>query len=216
MRQVVLDTETTGLSPDAGDRVISIGCVEIIDRRITGNEWHTHLNPDGRASHPAALKVHGLTDEFLADKPRFEAVRHDVWRFIKRSELIIHNAPFDLGFLNMEIRRAGGIVALDTLLPVIDTLKLPAADGLRVGGSLNALADRYGIDRSARAQHHGALVDARLLAQALDLRRVEQQATSSSRPEGLVIPVPRCTAEELAAHQAMMESIKQRREASGP
>lgn len=220
MRQVVFDTETTGLYPAEGDRVISIGCVEIVDRRITGREWHTRLNPDGRASHPMALKVHGISDESLLTEPRFADAKLDFWNFIRGAdELIAHNAPFDVGFLNAEIARLGSPLKFERMFKIVDTMKLPAAEGMRVGGSLNALADRYGIDRSAREQFHGALVDARLLAEVyLAMTRGNEQielepapAVSASeafvapRPE---IPVIQCTPAELAAHEAMMAEIK--------
>lgn len=225
MRQVVLDTETTGLSPADGDRVISIGCVEIVDRVITGKEWHTHLNPEGRESHPEALKVHGLTSEMLARAPLFVEEKFGLWMFLKGADsLVIHNAPFDLGFLNAEIARLGSPVTIESLFTVIDTLKLTPSDGMRVGGSLNALADRYKVDRTAREKYHGALVDARVLAQVylamtrgneelsiddakfpIEAAKVDNPAV---RPDGLIIPVVRPSPGELEAHRTMMKLIR--------
>ena len=162
MRQIFLDTETTGLSADNGDRVIEIGCVELVNRKLTGNNRHFYLNP-GRDSHEEALKVHGITSEFLKDKPKFEAVAADLLDYLKDAELVIHNAPFDLGFLDMELRLIGQPKLRDFVAGVIDTLVM--AKELYPGkrNSLDALCDRLEVDNSGRALH-GALLDAELLA----------------------------------------------------
>jgi DNA polymerase-3 subunit epsilon len=162
MRQIVLDTETTGLNPRTGDRVIEIGCVEILDRKLTGNNLHFYINPE-RDSDEAALAVHGLTTEFLSDKPKFHEIAEELREFVKDAELIIHNAPFDLGFLNHEFERIGLPPFVDHCGGVIDTLV--HAKELHPGkrNSLDALCDRYGISNAHR-KLHGALLDSELLA----------------------------------------------------
>ncbi|MCC1496405.1 DNA polymerase III subunit epsilon [Alcanivorax sp. 1008] len=164
MRQIVLDTETTGLETSEGHRIIEIGCVEIIGRRCTGRVLHYYLNPQ-RDSDQAALDVHGLTSEFLADKPLFSAVVEDFIQFVDGAELVIHNAPFDIGFLDHELRLLGGQWGvLSQRCQVLDTLVMARQmyPGQRV--SLDALCRRFGIDNSNR-ELHGALLDARLLAE---------------------------------------------------
>ena len=166
MRQIVLDTETTGLETTEGHRVIEIGCVEIVDRRCTGRVLHYYLNPQ-RDSDQAALDVHGLTSEFLADKPLFAAVAEDFIRFVDGAELVIHNAPFDMGFLDHELRLLGQQWGSVTeRCRILDTLVMARQmyPGQRV--SLDALCRRFGIDNSNR-ELHGALLDARLLALGL-------------------------------------------------
>jgi DNA polymerase-3 subunit epsilon len=162
MRQIVLDTETTGLNPRTGDRVIEIGCVEILNRKLTGNNLHFYINPE-RDSDEAALAVHGLTTEFLSDKPKFHEIADELREFVKGAELIIHNAPFDLGFLNHEFERIGLPPFVDHCGGVIDTLV--HAKELHPGkrNSLDALCDRYGISNAHR-KLHGALLDSELLA----------------------------------------------------
>jgi DNA polymerase-3 subunit epsilon len=162
MRQIVLDTETTGLNPRTGDRVIEIGCVEIFNRKLTGNNFHCYINPE-RDSDEAALAVHGLTTEFLRDKPRFHEIAHGLREYVQGAELIIHNAPFDLGFLNHEFIRMGLPEFVRHCGGVIDTLV--NAKELHPGkrNSLDALCDRYGISNAHR-KLHGALLDAELLA----------------------------------------------------
>ena len=219
MRQVVLDTETTGLYPAEGDRVISIGCVEIVDRRITGREWHQRLNPEGRLSHPKALEVHKIPDEALVNEPTFAAIRFDFWNFLRGAdELIIHNAPFDLGFLNAEIARLGSSFKIEDRFRIVDTMRI---GGRQVGGSLNRLLDEHGIDRSIREERHGALIDSRLLAELYlamtrgngELEVAPAPAISASdafvatRPQ---IPVVVATVEEQAAHEGMMAEIEKR------
>ncbi|MEI6302978.1 MAG: DNA polymerase III subunit epsilon [Betaproteobacteria bacterium] len=163
MRQIVLDTETTGLNARLGDRVIEIGCLEIFNRRVTDRHWHQYINPE-RKSEPGALAVHGIADEFLEDKPKFKELARDFLDFVSGAELIIHNAGFDIEFLDAELQKAG----LDTLdkygVTVTDTLKL--ARSLHPGkkNSLDALCERYEIANSHRTLH-GALLDAQLLAE---------------------------------------------------
>ena len=162
MRQVFLDTETTGLSPDQGDRIIEIGCVEMVNRKLTGNNKHFYVNP-GRDSHEEALKVHGITTEFLRDKPKFEAVADELLDYIKGANVVIHNAPFDLGFLNKEMQLLGRPVFKQFVASVTDSLAMAKEmyPGKRNG--LDALCDRLGVDNSGRTLH-GALLDAELLA----------------------------------------------------
>ncbi|MBP9148878.1 MAG: DNA polymerase III subunit epsilon [Rhodoferax sp.] len=162
MRQIFLDTETTGLAADNGDRVIEIGCVELINRKLTGNNRHFYLNP-GRDSHEEALKVHGITTEFLKDKPKFEAVAADLLDYLKDAELVIHNAPFDLGFLDMELSLIGKPKLRSFVTNVIDTLLMAKEMYPGKRNSLDALCDRLEVDNSGRALH-GALLDAELLA----------------------------------------------------
>ncbi len=163
MRQVVLDTETTGLEPEAGHRIIEIGCIELVNRRRTGRSFHRYLNPE-RGVDIGAVEVHGLTDEFLRDKPRFADVVGALLDFVRDAEVIIHNAPFDLGFLDSELARLDAAAARFTgYCTVLDTLEL--ARRLHPGqrNSLDALCRRYEVDNSARTLH-GALLDAEILS----------------------------------------------------
>lgn len=162
MRQIVLDTETTGLNPRTGDRVIEIGCVELIDRKLSGNNFHVYINPE-RDSDPRALEIHGLTKEFLSDKPRFADIAASLTEYIQGAELIIHNASFDLGFLDVEYGKLGLPSFSSLASKVIDTLL--TAKELHPGkrNSLDALCDRYGISNAHR-KLHGALLDSELLA----------------------------------------------------
>ena len=162
MRQIVLDTETTGLNPRTGDRIIEVGCVEILNRKLTGNNFHRYINPE-RDSDEAALAVHGLTTEFLSDKPKFHEIAEELRAFVQGAEIIIHNAPFDLAFLNHEFERLGLPPFVEHCNGVIDTLV--HAKELHPGkrNSLDALCDRYGISNAHR-KLHGALLDAELLA----------------------------------------------------
>ena len=161
-RQIILDTETTGLEPSQGHRLIEIGCVELVNRRLTGNNLHFYLN-SGRDSHEEALKVHGITTEFLKDKPKFEAVVEELLRYVRDAEIIIHNAPFDVGFLNKELQLIGRGPFTDIAGSIVDTLAMAKEmyPGKRNG--LDALCDRLGVDNSGRTLH-GALLDAELLA----------------------------------------------------
>ncbi len=161
-RQIVLDTETTGLSAQGGDRIIEIGCVELLARKLTGNNLHFYLNP-GRDSHEEALKVHGITTEFLRDKPKFDAVADELLAYLSGAEIIIHNAAFDVGFLNKELSLLGRDNFKQFVASVTDTLVMAKEmyPGKRNG--LDALCDRLGVDNSGRTLH-GALLDAELLA----------------------------------------------------
>jgi DNA polymerase-3 subunit epsilon len=225
MRQIILDTETTGLEVSAGHRVIEIGCVEIVSRRPTGRIFHRHLNPD-RDSDEAALAVHGLTRERLAREPRFPEVAAEFLDFVAGAELVIHNAAFDVGFLNAEIRRLKGEhPPIDNLCRVLDTLALAREIHPGQRNSLDALCKRYGVDNSRRALH-GALIDARILADvylamtggqsALELgesrpRRGPNGAlpapvVRNARPEG-ALRVIEPSAAELAAHEDFLTRI---------
>ncbi|MCF6281287.1 MAG: DNA polymerase III subunit epsilon [Candidatus Polarisedimenticolaceae bacterium] len=162
MRQIVLDTETTGLDPKQGHRIIEIGCVEMNDRRLTSNNFHQYLLPD-RKIDAAAIEVHGITNEFLLDKPRFKDVVQDFIEYIRGAELIIHNAPFDVGFLDNEFKLCKQAITIGELATVTDTLTM--ARRLHPGqrNSLDALCKRYEINNSHRTLH-GALLDSEILA----------------------------------------------------
>jgi DNA polymerase-3 subunit epsilon len=218
MRQIVLDTETTGLNPRTGDRVIEIGCVEIFNRKLTGNNFHRYINPE-RDSDEAALAVHGLTTEFLRDKPKFHEIAEELREFVQDAEVIIHNAPFDLGFLNHEFERLGLPPFVKHCSSVIDTLV--NAKELHPGkrNSLDALCDRYGISNAHR-KLHGALLDSELLADVyLAMTRgqntlsmdVEIEAASGGAlleavPLGEII-VLSAAADELAEHDNMLAAL---------
>ena len=163
MRQIVLDTETTGLNPRSGDRVIEIGCVELINRRLTGNNFHRYINPQ-RDSEEGALAVHGLTTEFLRDKPVFAAIAAELRDYIQGAEVIIHNAPFDVGFLDAEFRRLEIAPFQEHVGNVIDTLAQAKEMHPGKRNSLDSLCDRYGVSNAHRTLH-GALLDAELLAE---------------------------------------------------
>ncbi len=219
MRQVVLDTETTGLEASQGHRIIEIGCIEIINRRI-GRTWHQYLRPD-RAIDAAAVEVHGLTNDFLADKPVFSEIAADLRAFIEGTELIIHNASFDLGFIDAELARIDGGCVRD-FCHVLDTLEL--ARQLHPGqkNSLDALCKRYHVDNSGR-ELHGALLDARILADVYlamtggqtsliltdDDQSAGQNADLSSRltAERSPLRVIEANADELQAHAACLRVI---------
>jgi DNA polymerase-3 subunit epsilon len=162
MRQIVLDTETTGLEPALGHRIIEIGCVELLNRRVTGRTFHHYLNPE-RDIDLGAEAVHGLQRQDLASQPRFAEVADALLEFIGGSELVIHNAEFDLGFLDAELRRAGRSVVMSELCRVLDTLVLAREMHPGQRNNLDALAKRYNVDNSRR-ELHGALLDARILA----------------------------------------------------
>lgn len=162
LRQIVLDTETTGIGHDAGHRVIEIGCLELIDRRLTGEQFHVYLNPD-RAIDAGAAKVHGIKASFLADKPRFNDILEDFLAFIDGAELIIHNAPFDIGFLNAELKRAKWNKKIDAYSTVLDTLVMAKKKHPGQRNNLDALCKRYDVVNGHR-KLHGALLDSELLA----------------------------------------------------
>lgn len=223
MRQIVLDTETTGLDPRAGHRIIEIGCVELIDRRLTQNRFHQYIQPD-REIDPGAVKVHGITGAMLADQPRFAEVAEEFLRFVAGAELIIHNAPFDVGFLNHELARwRKEMPGIQEQCSVIDTLALARQRHPAQRNSLDALCKRYGIDH-ARRELHGALLDAELLAevylamtggqvalhlggapQATPERTTAHGTIRAKRPGLRVVPA---NESELTAHQAFLLAIQ--------
>ena len=161
MRQIVLDTETTGLSAEAGDRIIEIGCVELVARKLTGNNKHWYLNPE-RDSHEDALKVHGISNEFLRDKPKFVTVVDELMEYVAGAEIIIHNAAFDVGFLNKELDLLGRHAFTGHVAKVTDTLAMAKEIYPGKRNSLDALCDRLGVDNSGRTLH-GALLDLSLI-----------------------------------------------------
>ena len=220
MRQIFLDTETTGLSADNGDRIIEIGCVELLNRKLTGNNLHLYLNPE-RDSHEDALKVHGISNEFLRDKPKFAEVVDEVLAYLQDAELIIHNAPFDIGFLNKELELVGRQPLSHYIQGVVDTLAM--AKDLYPGkrNSLDALCDRLEVDNSGRTLH-GALLDAELLADVYinmtrgqnALMMDEQVGTSQqsgNKPKvdlsRLQLPVIRATEQELNLHEEVLAQM---------
>lgn len=223
-RLVVLDTETTGLNPQEGHRIIEIGCVELVNRRLTGRRFHAYINPE-RIIDDGAIEVHGITNQFLEDKPVFAGVVKDFIAFIQGAELVIHNAPFDVGFLNYEFSRLNnqtGTVA--DYSKVFDTLTYARKKHPGQRNSLDALCKRYGIDNSHR-DLHGALLDAEILADVFLLMTGGQSSLldeghtssegaavssgirylSADRP---ALNVIRCTEEELSAHQQRLEAIE--------
>lgn len=189
MRQIVLDTETTGLSPEEGHRVIEIGCIELLNRCVTRNRFHVYLNPE-RSIDPGASEVHGIRDEFLAEKPRFAEIVEDFLAFISGADLIIHNAPFDTGFLNHELRRLGERHGeLDGYCTVTDTLALARKKHPGQRNSLDALCKRYGVDNSHR-ELHGALLDAEILADVYLAMTGGQMALLGEEEMGSAIQPP--------------------------
>jgi len=219
MRQIILDTETTGLEVSQGHRIIEIGCVELVSRRPTGRHFHRYLNPE-REVDEGAVAVHGMTLAKLAREPKFAEIVDEFLEFVRDAELIIHNASFDLGFLNAELARLAVGNRLDEICPVLDTLALARDMHPGQRNSLDALCKRYDIDNSKR-ELHGALLDARILADvylamtggqsALELRetaetRERTAAAPIVRPPGS-LRVLRAAADELAAHEALLERI---------
>jgi len=162
MRQVILDTETTGIDPKQGHRIIEIGCVEMIGRKLTNRHFHVYINPD-REVEEEAFRVHGISNEFLKDKPRFHDIAKEFFDFIKGAELIIHNAPFDIGFMDHEFARVGGYPKTAEVCGVFDSLVYARKKHPGQKNNLNILCRRYGIDNSHR-ELHGALLDAEILA----------------------------------------------------
>lgn len=223
-RLVVLDTETTGLNPQEGHRIIEIGCVELVNRRLTGKRFHTYINPE-RIIDAGAIEVHGITNQFLEDKPSFAGVVEDFIAFIQGAELVIHNAPFDVGFINYEFSRLKNETGTVTdYSNVFDTLSYARKKHPGQRNSLDALCKRYGIDNSHR-DLHGALLDAEILADVFLLMTGGQSSLldeGQGRSEGLVVnsevkylsadrsalKVIRCTEEELNAHQQRLEAIE--------
>lgn len=222
VRQIVLDTETTGLEPAQGHRIIEIGCVEMIDRRLTGNNFHVYLQPD-REIDEAAIEVHGITNEFLADKPRFEDVADAMVGYLRGAEVIIHNAPFDVGFIDAELARLPDALKMDSFCEITDTLVM--ARQMRPGqrNSLDALCSRYDIENSHRTKH-GALLDAEILAdvylamtggqKALSLDAAEDNADSGEETvtrrlsgDREPLPVIQASAEEASLHELRLDAI---------
>ena len=223
-RIVVLDTETTGLNPQEGHRIIEIGCVELVKRRLTGKRFHVYINPD-RIIDEGAIAVHGITNQFLDDKPQFEQIVEDFIAFIRGAELVIHNAPFDVGFINHEFSRLknkAGTVA--DYSEVFDTLAYARKKHPGQRNSLDALCKRYGIDNSHR-DLHGALLDAEILADVFLLMTGGQSSLLDEGQSGMdessvntsvirvsanrpALKVIRCDDEELTAHQQRLEAIE--------
>ncbi|MGR6873860.1 DNA polymerase III subunit epsilon [Pseudomonas sp. HK3] len=224
MRQIVLDTETTGIGE--GHKIIEIGCVEIINRKFTGRHYHQYVNPQ-RLVDPEAMEVHGITDEFLVDKPLFSEIADDFISFIKGAQLVIHNAPFDVGFMDREFGNLSGYPKTIDICTVLDTLKLARQMHPGQRNSLDALCRRYGIDNSHR-ELHGALLDSEILADvyllmtggqtALTLDSQEDKNDQPSEQEilkSLVVdpsiaanlPIYGTSADELESHKAFLEML---------
>ncbi len=222
-RQVVLDTETTGLEPMQGHRIIEIGCVELVDRRLTGNNFHVYLQPD-REIDQGAVEVHGITNEFLADKPRFADIAEEFIDYIRDAEVIIHNAPFDVGFIDAEFARLPEGPRMEELCRITDTLVMAREMHPGQRNSLDALCGRYDIDNAHRTKH-GALLDAEILADVY-LAMTGGQKTLGLEGEGDTegeeggaqgirrlpadrppLRVVRAGGEELERHEARLEAI---------
>jgi len=224
MRQLVLDTETTGLETSHGHRIIEIGCVELINRRLTGNHYHQYIQPD-REIDEGALQVHGITQEFLADKPRFADISDELLAYLGDAELIIHNAPFDIGFLNYELRMIHGEqFDLTGRCDVLDTLAMARQMHPGVRNNLDALCKRYSVDNSGR-ELHGALLDSEILADVYlmmtggqsslsldagqEAGRLNQQAISRVKKDRPRLPVIKPSDEEMQQHQHYLDSMEQ-------
>jgi DNA polymerase-3 subunit epsilon len=219
MRQVFLDTETTGLAAAGGDRIVEIGCIEMVGRRLTGNNRHYYLNPQ-RASHPDALRVHGLTDEFLADKPLFAAVVDELIDYLADAELVIHNAAFDVGFLDKEFARCGRPGTAAQVACITDSLLMAREMFPGKSNSLDALCKRLEVDNSSRTLH-GALLDAGLLAEVyicmtrgqgslvIDEAETRDDGSAVESIDLSLIDLPTLppSAQELAAHRAVLADI---------
>jgi len=219
MRQIILDTETTGLEPALGHRILEIAGVELVNRRLTGNDFHRYVNPE-RDSEEGALQVHGLTTEFLADKPRFREIVEEFLNYVNGAELVIHNASFDVGFLNYELNLLDRKPVTEFCPAIVDTLRM--ARDLHPGkkNNLDALCERYQIDNSSRTLHD-ALLDAKLLAEvylamtrgqeslAMDVQQVVRTAgdPESVANEALDLVVLRADAAELATHEKLLADI---------
>ncbi|HMN94455.1 MAG TPA: DNA polymerase III subunit epsilon [Hydrogenophaga sp.] len=219
MRQIVLDTETTGLSAENGDRIIEIGCVELLHRKLTGHNLHHYINPE-RDSHEDALKVHGISNEFLRDKPRFSQIADELLAYLEGAELIIHNAPFDIGFLNKELELLGRPPITSVVSGVIDSLVMAKEQFPGKRNGLDALCDRLGVDNSGRTLH-GALLDAELLADVYinmtrgqDALIMDMDAAEGQGGETLLLdlsrfelPVLLANEQEAQAHEAVLAEI---------
>ena len=221
-RQIVLDTETTGLSAEGGDRIIELGCVELLNRKLTGNNLHLYFNP-GRDSHEDALKVHGISNEFLKDKPKFADVAPQILDYLQGAEIIIHNAAFDVGFLNKELELTGRAPFSTYVASITDTLAMAKEMYPGKRNSLDALCDRLEVDNSGRTLH-GALLDAELLADVyINLTR-GQEALLMTEEEGdggsegaaqtmridlghIALQVLRASDAESEAHEAVLAQL---------
>lgn len=219
-RQIVLDTETTGLSAEGGDRIIELGCVELFNRKLTGNNLHLYFNP-GRDSHEDALKVHGISNEFLKDKPKFADMAEDILHYLQGAEIIIHNAAFDVGFLNKELELTGRPAFSSFVAGITDTLAMAKEMYPGKRNSLDALCDRLGVDNSSRTLH-GALLDAELLADVyINLTRGQDALLISDESEdneggvkiapidlsSITLQVLHASEAELAEHDATLAQI---------
>ena len=223
MRQIVLDTETTGLEPKQGHRIIEIGCVEVVNRKLTGNHYHQYIQPD-REIDVGAIEVHGITNDFLEDKPRFEDIVDDFITFIKGAELVIHNAPFDVGFIDNELRMLKSYAGCTTdICTVLDTLIMARQMHPGQRNSLDALCKRYDIDNSQR-EKHGALLDAEILADVylmmtggqVSLSLGGMQDQKQSQYEEMVVrldsnrkalPILEASTSEMETHEKYLEMI---------
>jgi DNA polymerase-3 subunit epsilon len=219
MRQIFLDTETTGLSAENGDRVIEIGCVELLHRKLTGNNLHFYLNPE-RDSHEDALRVHGITNEFLKDKPKFGEVVDQFLDYIAGAEIIIHNAPFDIGFLNKELELQGHKSFTTFVQGITDTLVMAKEMFPGKRNSLDALCDRLEVDNSGRTLH-GALLDAELLADVyinmtrgqdallmeVDMGDADTRTTESVDLSQISLPVIAASEQELSQHEDVLAQL---------
>jgi len=223
MRQIVLDTETTGLEPSQGHRIIEIGCVEVVGRKLTGNHYHQYVNPE-REIDEGAIEVHGITNEFLADKPLFNSIAAEFIGFIRGAELIIHNAPFDVGFINHEFKLLQNDHArLESFCSILDTLALARKYHPGQKNNLNALCKRYDV-ANAHRELHGALLDAEILADvylrmtggqvvmSLEDKQDQQNASGQHiRPidkNRAPLKVIKASQEEMAAHQQRLATIE--------
>jgi DNA polymerase-3 subunit epsilon len=219
MRQIFLDTETTGLSAENGDRVIEIGCVELLHRKLTGNNLHLYLNPE-RESHEDALRVHGITNEFLKDKPKFGEVVDQFLEYIEGAEIIIHNAPFDVGFLNKELELQGRKPFTTYVSDITDTLVMAKEMFPGKRNSLDSLCDRLEVDNSGRTLH-GALLDAELLADVyinmtrgqdalvMEVEGTGEQAQSTEQVDlsRFQLPVISASEQELTQHEDLLTQL---------
>ena len=223
MRQIVLDTETTGIDPKEGHRIIEIGCVEVVNRRLTGNHFHVYINP-GRHIEQEAIEVHGITNEFLADKPTFSQVAQEFVNFIKGAQLVIHNAPFDVGFMDHEFGMEASTkgVITNQICEVLDTLTLARQMHPGQKNNLDALCKRYGIDNSHRTLH-GALLDAEILADVYLLMtggqtKLKLASSSGSDADSTAIrrinrsanklKVIKASADEITQHEARLDIVE--------
>lgn len=218
-RQIFFDTETTGLSPESGDRIIEIGCVEMVDRRLTGNNKHFYINPE-RPNSEDAVKIHGLTDEFLADKPVFAAVVDELMEYLAGAEIIIHNAGFDVGFLDAELKRLGRPKFATQVETVTDSLLMAREMFPGKSNSLDALCKRLEVDNSNRTLH-GALLDAGLLAEVyIQMTRGQESLVIETREDAaeefviekidlsqFSLPVLLASEAEVGAHDVALKDI---------